>query len=226
MNTQEKLDIVKHIKLGTSEVLYYPYNRGEQPLPLRPISSWELDQCFYNSLLYAENKIANLVINLRLGMIDKDRLINVSNDGYAKLLEFYNNVNYWIVYYGMKDFQDEDFSKPNYDDLFNHPNGFYLVKKMQEVHEIADFITTTSNQSEVVLKEIFKNEYGREVAYLCYYLKIPLADIKDLTKLQRDYLIYANGNIDKIREKNLKEKSYSISGKTMSIEEFRKAFGV
>jgi len=46
LKTEEKLEILKHITLGTDEVLYYPYNGGKEPLPLRPLSSFELDQCF------------------------------------------------------------------------------------------------------------------------------------------------------------------------------------
>jgi hypothetical protein len=126
MNPKEKIETLKHIKLGTKEVLYYPYNEGREPLPLRPISSFELDQCFYNSLDFInDEKIAHLVVNLRINLIEGKEKIKVSKEGYKKLSIFYDTVNYWIVYYAMKDFQDDWFTKPNFDKIGSYPKGFY-----------------------------------------------------------------------------------------------------
>ena len=224
MEIDEKLEIIKHIKLGTSEIIYYPYNHGEEPLPLRPISSWELDDCFYKALENASGKVADLVIDLRLGLIDGKRDINVSDDGYKQLTQFYDIVNFWVVYYSMKDFQEDWFSKPNYKQPDEHPKGFYAIRQMSEIHEIADFVMSASFRPKDVIKEIFKDNYGREVAYCMYYLNIPLADFKNLTRLQREYLIYADGNLHKILEGQTKEDNYVFSGKEMTMKEFLRKF--
>lgn len=224
MTEINKLEILKHIKLGTSEVLYYPYNDGREPLPLRPLSSFELDQCFYKALENANQKVSDLVIKIKLKLIDRDRDVNVSDEGYANLLKFYDYVDYWIVFYAMKDFQDEEFVKPNFDN--NFPNGFDAIINMLEVHEIANFVLDTSRDSPEIIKEIILDDYGKEIAYVVYYLNSPLALAKDLTKLQRDYLIYSKGEVTKVKASDVKTKQYEFSGKKMTIGDLLKKIGM
>lgn len=226
MNAKEKLEIIKHIKLGTDEVLYYPYGGGKEPLPLRPISSFEFDECFYKALEYAPTKVANLVVSLKLKLIQPNRNIDISDEGYAQLQKFYDSISYWVVYYAMKDFQDDWFTKPDYTKEEAHPKGFYKILKMNEVHEIADFVLDTSYQNKEVIEQIFVDETGREVGYLYFYLNVPLSDIKDMTKLQRDYLIFAKGELKKIVAGKAKEDRYILTGQKMTAKEFLDRMGV
>ena len=218
MTEINKLEIIKHIKLGTSEVLYYPYNNGREPLPLRPLSSFELDQSLFNSLMDAPEKIASLVINLRLKFIKPSQEINVSDEGYAKLQKFYNLVDYWVVYFAMKDFQDDWFKTPDFEKYDFTPKGFGYVKKMKEIHEIGEFVLNASIQPVEVIKEILEDEYGKEIGYMVYYLNQPLAQIKDLTKLQKYYLIHSKGVTRKVKP------NYVVSGETMTIAELLERF--
>lgn len=224
MDVKEKLEKLKHIRLGTSEVLYYPYNSGTEPLPLRPISSWELDECFYKALEHAQGKVSELIINLKLGLIkDLKRNINVSNEGYAELLRYNNTVDFWIVYYAMKDFQEEWFSKPDFLEI-DEPKGMKSIRLMSDVHEIAEFVMNASIGGEEVIKELFLDSYGREIAYCMYYLKIPLAELKNLTKLQREYVVYTRLNSKSILEGDIKSSKYVKSGEEMSMKEFLEKF--
>jgi hypothetical protein len=159
MRVEEKRNLIKHIKLGTSEVLYYPYTEGKQPLPLRPISSWELDDCFYRALNNTPDKIADFIVKVKLDLIDRKTNINVENSGYVKLMRFYNEIDYWIVYYAMKDFQDSEFSVNNFDT--GEPYGINIVKKMLDVHKISKFVLTASYQPKEIIKEIIRDEQGR-----------------------------------------------------------------
>lgn len=226
MNAKEKLEVIKHITLGTDEVLYYPYNEGKEPLPLRPISSFEFDQCFYKALEFAPNRISNLVIQLKLKLIKPSREIDVTDEGYAQLQAFYDSIDYWVVYFAMKDFQDKWFQKPDYDTEEAHPRGFYKILRMIDVHEIANYILDSSYQNKEVIQEVFKDELGREVAYMYFYLKVPLTDIKNMTKLQRDYLINAKGEMRKISLGKSKEDGYIISGEKMTVKDFLDKMGV
>jgi len=226
MNVNEKIEIIKHITLGTNEVLYYPYAGGKEPLPLRPISSFELDQCIYKALRFAPEKISELVIKLKLKMIEPTRIIDVSDSGYAQLQAYYDSIDYWIVFYAMKDFQDEWFQRLDFSKENIYPKGFYQILKMNEVHEIADFILNSSYQNKEVIQEVFKDEVGKEVAYMYFYLKVPLTDIKSMTKLQRDYLLNARGELDKISLGRRKEKGYIISGQKMTVKDFLDKMGV
>jgi len=222
MNFQEKLKILKHITLGTSEVLYYPYNFGTEPLPLRPLSSFELDECFYKSLECAEPKIVGFLIKYRAGFVKGETKIDVSeipNEKFIQLKKALDNTNLWIVYHAMKDFQDPEFQEPDYDELDSFPKGFYIVKKMNEVHEIAEFVLLTSTQDEDVIKEVVEDNLGREIAYITYYLNVPLADISKLTSLQRNYLVYTKGKLEKFSKEDLKNLSYSKSDEEMTLGE-------
>ncbi len=124
----------------------------------------------------------------------------------------------------MKDFQDEEFTKPDYEENEAYPKGYYITLKMSDIHEISDFILGSSYQNEDVIKEIFEDEYGREVAYSIHFLKQPLAELPKLTKLQKKYLIYSKQHIPGILEGKRKEDNYLISGKTMTMKDFLDRF--
>jgi len=223
MEVEEKREILKHIRLGTKEVLFFPYNNGKDPLPLRPISTWELDDCFYKALEDTPNKIADFIVKVKLDLIDRKTNINVENTGYVKLMKFYNTIDYWIVYYAMKDFQDELFSTPNYNE-YGLPNGFSKIKEMTEIHEIAKYVLSSSSGSNEVIKEIFKNDIGKELGYMILFLNQPLADIKDITKLQRDFVIYTKGEFPKIIKGDKVKNKYVISGQKMTVKEVMEKF--
>ena len=173
-----------------------------------------------------QKKIADLVIKLKLKLIDKSRDINVSNKGYAQLNKFYDSIDYWVVYYSMKDFQDEIFSEPDWSKPNFYPKGYYEILKMEEIHEIANFVMNPSYQNEEAIEEVFVDESGREVAYLYFYLKTPLADIKSMTRLQRDYLIHASGQMKQISLGKSKEGKYLLSDEKMTLKDFLDKMGV
>lgn len=224
MNIEEKLEIIKHITLGTNEVLYYPYNFGKEPLPVRPLSSFELDQCIIRSLDVCHNpEVAAFMIKYRLSIIKDDEKIEISPENYKIALEFHNHFNYWVVYHAMKDFQDSEFSKIDVKVEGYYPKGFHMVKKMQEVHEISDFVLAASTKNEDVIKEIFEDELGREIAFITYYLGVPLAEFSKLTNLQKSYLFYSKGNLHKFAEKDIKDK-YIRSDEIMTLKELLEKF--
>jgi len=181
--------MIKHISLGTNEVFYYNYF-GEQ-MPLRPISTFELDECFYNALRYAEDEIAELVVNLKLRLITPKTQIKFDNKKYAELQKYYNNLDYWIVFFAMKDFQDEEFSKP----IDGIPSGLHLVRKMRHIHKIAKLILSTSYQPKDVIQEIIKTSDGKVLASIIFNLNIPLNDYSKITKLQRDFLVLSKSDM-------------------------------
>ena len=226
MNAKEKLQVLKHITLGTDEVLYYPYNEGQEPLPLRPISSFEFDQCLYKALEYAPDRISEFIIKFKLGLLKKEQNIDISDEGYVRLQEYSDRLDYWIVFYAIKDFQEDWFTKPDYSTEETHPKGYYEILKMHDIHKISDFVMNSSYRSKEVIQEIFVDEVGREVAYLYFYLNIPLSEMSKITKLQRDYLIYSKGEMKKISAGKQKEDGYILSGQKMTVKDFLDKMGV
>lgn len=226
MENREKIDALRHIKLGIKEVYYYNYE-GD-PLPLRPISSYELDDCFYKALRHANSKVFDLVVKLRLKLIDKNKEVeNFENKDYISLQQHYDSLSYWVVYHSMKDFQNEDFVKPTIKGSEILPEGMFLIRQMNYIHEIAQCIIDSSYKPKEVVKEIILDD-GKEVAYCVFYLNTPLANIGDITKLQRDYLLYSKGEI--IGRLNSgssdadKKKQYIVSGQKMTMSDVIKRF--
>ena len=224
MQSNEKLDILRHIKLGVKEVFYYDYDG--QALPLRPISSYELDDCFYKALEYATPEVAELVVKLRLKLKEGNQEVDFSNQDYLSLQKHYDAISYWAVFHSMKDFQNEDFKKPIVKDREILPKGIFQIRQMNHVHDIANIIVNSSYRPKEFIKQIIKDKSGRELGYLTLYYNIPLADMPDITRLQRDYLIYFKGEITKVVASEVKEKQYEFSGKTTTIEEIYKKAGI
>jgi len=211
--------ILNHIKLGINEVIYFDYEG--QPLPLRPITSLEMDDSFYKALGYTPTKIAKFVVELKLSVIKPKEAIELSNEGYAALQKYYNDINYWFVYHGMKDFQDEKFKEPDYTKDERFPKGFYMVQKMNHVHKIAFLLLSHSNAPKEAIKEFVKTPAGNNLGTFIFYLNVPLTDASwKLTNLQRDFLYYSKlGDIKRINRGNI-----SVSGEGMSWDEFKREY--
>jgi len=224
MKSNVKLDTLRHIKLGVNEVFYYDYDGNA--LPLRPISSYELDDCFYQALTYATANVANLVIKLRLKIIKKSQNVDFTNEDYLSLQRHYDSISYWIVFHSMKDFQDEDFSIPAFENDEVLPKGMFEIRKMNHIHNIASLVVNSSYRPKEFVKQIIKDGLGKEVAYLTLYFNVPLATIPDITRLQRDFLVYSKGEIIRTKNANAKTMQYEFSGKPMTIGDLLKKVGM
>ena len=224
MKSNEKLDILRHIKLGVKEVFYYDYDGNA--LPLRPISSYELDDCFYKALDYATPKVADLVIKLRLKLKEGNDEVDFSNEDYLSLQKHYDAISYWVVFHSMKDFQDEDFKIPIYEQEQLLPKGIFKIRKMNHIHDMANIIVNSSYRPKEFVKQIVKDELGREIAYLTLYFNVPLANIPDITRLQREFLIYSKGEITKVKASDVYKDKYEWSGETITIGDLFKRTGV
>ncbi len=224
MKSNGKLDTLRHIKLGVNEVFYYDYDGNV--LPLRPISSYELDDCFYKALENATSKVADLVIKLRLKLKKGNQEVDFSNEDYLSLQKHYDAISYWAVFHSMKDFQDEDFSIPIFEGEEILPKGIFKIRKMSHIHNIANIIVNSSYRPKEILKEVIKDGLGRDVAYLTLYFNVPLANIPDITRLQRDFLIFSKGEITKVKAGDTKTKQYEFSGKKVTIAELFKKIGM
>ena len=177
--------MMKHISLGINEKFYFNYF-GEQ-LPLRPITTQELDKCFYNALAFADEEIAEMVVKFKLRLIKPKTQVKIDNKKYAELQKYHDDIDYWIVFFAMKDFQDEDFTKPEN----GIPRGLHLVRKMRNLHLIARSILDASYQPKDVIQEIVRSDDGKVVASIVFNLNVPLAEFSKLTKLQRDFLVFS-----------------------------------
>jgi len=126
----------------------------------------------------------------------------------------------------MKDFQNEDFLIPIFKGDEILPKGMFQIRKMNYIHDIANIIINSSYRPKEVIKQIIKDGLGEEVAYLVLYFNVPLTNISDITRLQRDFLIYSKGEITKVKASDVKTKQYEFSGEKTTIGDLFKKMGI
>jgi len=166
--------------------------------------------------------MVDMVIKLRLKLVGREEELSPTAEEYISLQKHYDTISYWVVYYSMKDFQSPEFSEVELGENVDYiPKGLKYVKQMRNVHTLANTILEASYQPKEMIKEILTDEDGREIAYIVYHLNVPLSQIKDITALQTDYLLYSKGEIFKLKPK----KKYMVSGEKMTMEDLLKLFG-
>jgi len=188
--------MIKYIALGTDCKEYFFYDG--KPLPIRPLSSYELDQVFLKAAEGVSPLIFDNVINLKLSLKDKEIEINKNN--YKDFMIYYNEIDYWTAYFAIKDFQEEDFQIPDYEEEFKdefedwkveNPKGYYLVRKMKYVHEISRDVTNMTFRPPEELTEVLTNAEGKTLATLVHQFHQPLnSKAWKLTPLQTYFILY------------------------------------
>lgn len=149
----------------------------------RALSSYEVDKCRYNSMELCDDKLARFILRLRLGQLNgKLNLDNVPAELYKNYVRYLLEFDYWILFYATKDFQPSDYS---IDD----------VRKMQDVHTLAQKIIDFSCPKSDMVMEFVRTEDGQELAKIVYEFRQPLvSDAWKLTPLQHDFLYMAGPN--------------------------------
>ena len=175
------MDLIDIIRGGITAYDFFDYNG--HLIKIRPLTSMEVDDAKSHGYEYVDSNIARLMVNINLGFITgADKLAEIPKEMYPNMDKFNREINYWIVYHGMKDFMPEDFS---IDD----------VRKMQHVHKIAKRILGISAAPKNRIVEILKTEDGVELARLIWHYNVNLVkDIKELTPIQHQFLIYSDPN--------------------------------
>lgn len=189
--------MLKYIKLGTKAKEFFNYDGN--PLPIRPLSTYELDQAFVMAVEGISPLIFDAVISSKLDVYESQEII-ITKDNYKAFLEYYSEIDYWVVYFAMKDFQDEEFSMPDYSGEFKDdfvdwdvekPKGYYMVRNMKYIHKIARDIKNMTEQPVESLMEILKNKEGQLLATMVHAFHVPLAsEAWQLTPLQTDFIYY------------------------------------
>lgn len=190
--------MLKYITLGTDCKEYFFYDG--KPLPIRPLSSYELDQAFIKAVESVSPLIFSSVMNLKLN-IKENIDIKLDKNNYKDFMSYYNEVDYWIVYFAIKDFQEEDFSFPDYgrehEEDFEDwdpkkPIGYYYVRKMKYVHEISKDVMSMTSQPPDKLMEVLTNASGKALATLVHVFHQPLnSKAWKLTPLQIHFILYS-----------------------------------
>lgn len=200
--------MIKYISLGTDCKEYFNYDG--KPLPIRPLSTYELDEILKKAVEGLSSIVFEKVVKLKLNVLDKKEEIKLDKNKYKDFLTYYNEVDYWTVYYAMKDFQSEKFSMPDYEGEFkddfedwvgNKPKGYYIVRKMKYVHKISDDIMNMTSPRMEELVSIIENDQGKILATIVHKLNTPLVSKAwELTPFQTKFLYYTRDGAPEIVE--------------------------
>jgi len=192
-------DILKYIKLGTNSKEWFNYDGT--PLPIRPLSTFEMDEVLGKIIKEGiTQKTFDSIYKIKHNLINEKEKVELNSKNYQEFFHYFNEIDYWMVFYSMKDFQEEEFSKPDYnkefsdefDDYdFNKPKGYYIVKKMKFVHKIAKDIQYMTSQPLIKLRQTLQNKSGKILASMVYIFHVPLTnEAWKLTPLQESFLYY------------------------------------
>jgi len=222
-------DILKYIKLGTDYKEYFNYDGS--PLPIRPLSTYELDEATQEALKGITPLVFESVVKVKLGVLEDDEDIDLEPYLYLDYLKYYNELDYWIVYFGMKDFQEKLFSVPDYDGTYkkdfldwdeSKPKGYYIVRKMKYVHRLSQDILTMTDTPTIKLVEFLYNNDSKVLASMVHAFHIPLtSEAWKLTPLQTKFIVYTRPGAPEILESI--EDLPGIKGGT--LEEISKQLG-
>jgi hypothetical protein len=214
---------IRHVQLGANAVDYFEYDGS--PLPFRPLFSWEMDDAFESSLVGASFSTIQLIMKIKLGALSSSDNIPIATpEDVIKYQHHMNLLDYWIVYHGIKDFQDAQFKEPGEDEF---PRGFNLIRdRFRHVHEIASEILRVTKPPEEIVRQLVKSPEGKLIATIHYQLHVPLASEQwMLTPLQHEFLFYSHPNVQAHMAAEEGRKNTAIeSGST--IQDVLKKLGV
>ena len=194
------MSILKYIELGTNAKEWFNYDGN--PLPIRPLSSYEMDNITMKVIKEGiTHSTFQQLIKLKLNLISPDEEVILDQANYVEFFKYYNEIDYWVVYNSIKDFQEESFSMPDYEEDYatkyddwkpDRPKGYYIVREMKHVHEIAKDVKNMTSQSPQQLVEVLRSHDGKVLASRIFLLHVPLvSEAWKMTPLQSDFLYYA-----------------------------------
>ena len=127
-------------------------------------------------------------IRLRdIGLVKQ--LTKIPPDMFIAIQDYYKEIDYWICYYSMKDFQPEDFS---IDD----------VRKMKYIHDLSQKILNMSSSNDKAIMEIINSIDGKLLGNIIFNFNVPITDEAwKVTPLQYRFLELCSGQVKSVMTK-------------------------
>lgn len=171
--------------MGIKATDIFDYDGHE--ITIRPLSSYELDNAEKEGYKYVTSNLAKLIMRIRLKDVSLTKMLGkIPPEMFTAINRYYKEVDYWIIYYSMKDFQPEDFSIND-------------VRKMRYVHDIALKVINMSSAGDRKLVEIINTADGRRLGKIIFDFNVPITDEAwKMTPLQYKYCDLINNGVKKI----------------------------
>jgi len=153
---------------------------------LRPLTSYELDKAEREGYKFVDSNLAKLIMRIRLGDVALTQELGAMPPQlFTAVDHYYKEVDYWIVFYSMKDFQSKHF---NIED----------VRKMRYVHDMAMKILGMSSSNDRKIVETIRTPEGKKLAKLIFEFNVPITDeVWKITPLQYSFCDIANNGVSK-----------------------------
>lgn len=179
------------------------FNYDGYEVVIRPISSAELDDAEEHGYELVDSKLAKLIMRVRLNDLKlTQELTEIPPEMFRNINKFYKEIDYWIVYHSMKDFQPDDFSIED-------------VRKMRHVHTMSKDILEISAGTKGMIFRAISNVEGKRLCNIIVNMKVPLADSAwDLTPLQEKTYEILSGKT-KVYAKSLDDLDKYLYGKPL-----------
>lgn len=205
IDTINELNIREFIERGVKKPLLFYSPFYEEAIKFRPLGELEIHECFNKPLnTFSDDETLKAYMDLKnQGKISLAKYDILKIDIKA-LSDAMNEVVQWIVYTATKDFQDEDYT---YED----------VKYLKGMSDLAHLILKTSgnsSDSKDLINKFIKTPQGESLAYLINFRGYKLAELQELTPLQKSFLIRADPERMKI------EKEWELQGMGVGVLDF------
>ena len=148
---------------GKSKVDTFFSHFLNREIKVRPLTVSEMDDAMYEASLGLENMQAvDLIARAILNVSGIDPFTKITPEMYAEMLKFRTNVDNYICYHAMKDFDDITVADIRGSGL--------------ETHDLSRFVMRMSVASPEKITAFIKTPQGQNLLTMHFYLNTPLVD--------------------------------------------------
>jgi len=179
------VNLIEAIKKGINLHSFF-YSKVYGAIKFRPLCNGEVDDVMRMSTKKKSQEVKRLLTEVRLHRKPNDYDKSVIDE----VADTLNEMNVWIVYHAVKDFQPEEWQHV---DEFATPLGIYMLKYPEsylEVSAFADEVMSFTVRPTEELTTFLKTKDGTALAEAVWKLKVPITDeLWKLTDIQLSFLV-------------------------------------
>jgi hypothetical protein len=139
-----------------------------------------MDDAMFKALSGVASKtVVNALISMNLGILGIKDKMDIGPSDYADFVKYRREIDYYICYHAIKDFEEID-----EDDL---------KETSLEIHQMANKIRSMSVSTDDIVEEFIESPEGKKLASIIYRIHVPLVnEAWKATSLQVKFLKRAN----------------------------------
>lgn len=199
------VDLIEAIKEGTDLSLFFHSNLYGS-IRYRPISNEEVRKIMHRCIKSKPDEVREFIADIKFRHKPKKDIPTKMIDLVVETLE---DMDTWIVYYAVKDFQDEAWQHVHED---GKPLGYHLLSSPNcflELGRMSGEIMQATTRPKEEIRAFLKTDNGVTLAHAVWKLNVPLSDrLWKLTGIQLTFLAESSGVVNEF--KSLDELSKSL----------------